>query len=108
MTPRLPVFGRQGCRPWTDAEDAALAAEPSNIAAAEKLDRTVLACKRRRSELRKLGELGPVQDLPAPWTDAEDALLLSPLTMAELRRLTGRTKNAIDSRRRVLRKRGAR
>lgn len=101
MTARLPVFGKGDCRRWTDDDDAVLLAEPDNAAAAEKLDRTPYACKRRRMKLRKRG----AASAPEPVVECsaeEDALIGGLLPVAEVCRRTGLDSDAVIKRRREL------
>jgi hypothetical protein len=101
MSARLPVFGREDSRRWTDDDDAVLLAEPDNAAAAQQLDRTPYACKRRSMKLRKRG------DVPAPapvveWSAEEDALIGGLLPVAEVCRRTGLDSDAVINRRRAI------
>lgn len=99
------------CKPWTDAEERYLIehhGKLSNPEIAQKLGRSVPAVESRTQVLRRLGAI-PHAPREPDWTEAEDRRLVAGyahLTTAMLADDLGRTKDAVDSRIRRLRRAG--
>jgi len=102
--PRQPVAGARKWGPWTDGEDAKLLEAPSARAAAPELGRTIRACETRLRTLRDRGLGSPANPSPTAWQPWELELVSAGATIDELVKATGRSRNAVRTKRNLVRR----